>query len=91
MTSTQTLKELLQLLSQRRAGASWKIRCVFFDGTGEPLYEICLHYPGPEGTIRKRLVFKWHSGEMVPNGCHVSHLSDPTHIEDALLDLINAA
>lgn len=91
MTSTQTLKELLQLLARRRPGATWKINCVYFDGTGEPLYEICLHYPAPEGRVRKRLVFKWHSGELVPNGCHVGHLSDPTHIEDALLDLINAA
>ena len=91
MTSTQTLKDLLQLLARRKPGATWKIACIYYDGVGEPLYEICLYYPGPAGRVRKRLVFKWHSGEITPNGCHTSHSGDATHIEDALLDLINAA
>ncbi len=91
MTSTQTLRDLLHMIAQRRAGASWRINCAYFDGFGDPIYEISIHYPSEAGKVNKRLVFRWNSGELVPNGCHLNHSGDPTHIEDALLDLLNEA
>lgn len=91
MTSTQTIRDLLQMIAQRRAGTSWRINCAYFDGVGDPIYEICLTYPTEAGKVNKRLVFGWKSGKMVPNGCHVNNTGDATHIEDALLDLLNEA
>jgi hypothetical protein len=77
MTQYQTLTDLLHLLAKRNPAPPGRSPAIYYDGVGEPLYEICLYYPvrpaafasGSCSNAQRRTA---------PNGCQRSHIGDPT-------------
>lgn len=88
MDKLETIKNLLQELSDQNPEIYWQLKCTFCDGIKTTIYEVAL-YEIPGYKFKGRLSFQLESNKIIR--CNYkdfdSNLSED--IVDTLLDLIN--